>query len=438
MASTESDRPESVGCPAGGYESVDLSEATLADPQILARPNAFYRAMRREDPVHYDSSIGMYLVSRFEDLQTVLRDPISFSVAEGFKKTYAKGFFDEFREILEREGGGFFPDAIMSDPPYHTRIRRLLEKAFTARRVKLLEPGITALVVEMIEGLVENGEADVVAEFAVPLTSAVICEQLGFGRMPSETIHRWSHAVAQQISQMQSREEMHRNAKTVCELQNFLIAQIRDREKNPREDITSDLVHARTEEDAEPALTFEETVSLVRAVLVAGNDTTTTALGNLFFILATRPAVADLLRSSADDDRFLTRFVEELLRIEPPVRGLSRMTTREVELSGTTLPAGAHMLLLYAAANDDETEFACPREFDMERKNLGRQVAFGGGVHRCVGATLARMEIKIAAREIARRMDDIKLALPVEEIAYLPTLATRAMKRLPVTFTRRR
>ena len=133
----------------------------------------------------------------------------------------------------------------------------------------------------------------------------------------------------------------------------------------------------------------------------------------------------------------LNRFVEELLRFEPPVRGLSRMTTREVTLGGKSLPAGAHLLLMYASANEQEDVFPDPRKFDLERPNIGRHLSFGGGVHRCVGLALARMEIKVAAREIVRRIDNIRLAIAPEDITYLPTVATQSIERLPVTFTRR-
>jgi cytochrome P450 len=143
------------------------------------------------------------------------------------------------------------------------------------------------------------------------------------------------------------------------------------------------------------------------------------------------------LQQSVDDDRLMNRFVEELLRIEPPVRGLAKMTTREVQLGGRVLPKDAHLLVMYASGNDDETQFACPRNFDMTRTNLGKHVAFGVGVHRCVGAALARMEIKVAAREIVRRLKDIKLAIPADAITYLPTVATHSIERLPLTLNRR-
>lgn len=423
-------------CPANAAPETLLAQGSLIDPAISARPAAYYQAMREADPVHYDERLDMYLISRFEDIQQVQRDPITFSVEHGYKAQYSKGYFEEFREILERDGGGYFPDAIMSDPPYHTRIRRLMDSAFSAHRVRELEPRISAIVGEVIDAMPRDGKADAVQDFSVPVTIRVICEQLGIAQYNAGKIQSWSLAVTAQIGRMQDREQMIANAREICELQNFLIAEVRDREANPREDMISDLVHARAEGDDNPTLNFAEVVSLVRALMIAGNETTATAMTNLFYILATQPDVADKLRAAGDDDRLLSRFVEELLRIEPPVRGLSRMTTREVEVGGKLLPAGAHLLLMYASANDQPDVFACPRDFDMERNNLGRHVSFGGGPHRCIGLSLARMEIRVAAREIIRRLDDIKLAVDAEDIRYLPTVATHSIEALPITFRR--
>jgi len=429
---------QAAGCPMG-FGKINLAEATLKDPKILARPEDFFRAMRTEDPVHYDAQLGMWLVSRYDDIVEVLRDPLTFSDKHGYAAQYASGFFEEFKQILERDGGGFFVDVIKDDPPAHTRIRRLLDKAFTAHRVATLEPAITKIIVDLIEKFADSAAGgkpvDGVNQFAIPLTIAVICEQMGIGQFNASKIQQWSSAVTAQIGRMQNREQMIENAKLVCELQNFIIAEMKAREAEPREDMISDLVHARTEDGGK--LEFGEAVSLVRALIIAGNETTATAIANLLLVLGTRPEVAKSLREAVDDDRLMNRFVEELLRIEPPVRGLAKMTTREVQLGGRTLPKDAHLLVLYASGNDDETQFACPRAFDMGRSNLGKHVAFGVGVHRCVGASLARMEIKVAAREIVRRLDDIKLAVPAEEIKYLPTVATHSIESLPLTFTRR-
>ena len=416
-----------------------LASASMTDPVLMAHPNHFYEVMRRADPVHFDEKLGSWLVTRHEDILAVQADALSFSVNKGYHTQQARGMHDEFQAILKRDGGGYFPDAIMSDPPYHTRIRKLMENAFTAHRVKELEPRITAAVVDLIEGVADMGRADAVNDISVPVTIRIICEQLGLDYGLKDKITRWSKAVTAQIGSMQTREEMVEHAGHICDLQNYLIAEMREREVSPREDMISDIVHAKLklEDGSEATLEFGEAVSLIRAMLIAGNDTTATALGNLFHILCTQPDIAQLLKDSVDDDRLLGRFVEELMRIEPPVRALSRMTTREVDLGGVTLPANAHMLLVYASANDQEEVFPNPRSFDLNRPNLGRHLSFGGGVHRCVGIALARMEVKVAAREIVRRLDHFKLDIAEADIRYLPTVATRTIEELPVTFSRR-
>lgn len=429
--------PAAGACPVTG-QKVDLAVTSLTDPAIQAHSAAYFEAIRREDPVHYDEKLGMWLVSRYDDIVEVLRDPITYSDKHGYEAMYASGHFEEFKQILERDGGGFFSDAIKDDPPEHTRVRRLLEKAFTAHRVASVEPGITAVIVDLVEQLAAKADRGEVIEgmheFAIPVTIRVICEQLGIDQFNAEKISAWSMAVTAQISKMQDREHMLENAAQICELQNFIIAEMKAREAEPREDMISDIVHATLEDGSK--LEFGEAVSLIRALIIAGNDTTATAIGNLLFVLATEPEIAKTLQESVDDDRLMNRFVEELLRREPPVRGLAKMTTREVELGGTKLPAHAHMLILYASGNEDDAVFECPRNFDLNRSNLGKHVAFGVGVHRCVGAALARMEIKVAAREFVRRLSDLKLAVPEAELRYLPTVATRTLKELPLTLKR--
>lgn len=416
-----------------------LETATLTDPEVLAQPRAYYTAMRHGDPIHYDEKLGSWLVTRHEDISAVQSDPLTFSVNKGYHEQQARGMHDEFRNYLREHGGGYFPDAIMSDPPYHTRIRRLMEGAFTAHRVKDLEPRITAIVRDLIASVADKGHCDAVRDIAVPITIRVIVEQLGLDHGIEDRISRWSVAVTAQIGRMQTREQMLENAAQIADLQHYIIGKMKEREASPAEDMISDIVHARVtgEDGTEERLTFEEAVSLVRAILIAGNDTTATAIGNLFYLLVTRPGMAELLDESVKDERRLNRFVEELLRIEPPVRALSRMCVKETVVNGVTIPEGAHMLLVYASGNDDEDVFPDPRKFDMDRPNIGRHVAFGGGPHRCVGLALARMEIKVACREVAAQMKDIRLAIPESDIRYVPTVAVRTLESLPITFGKR-
>ncbi len=262
-----------------------LQHGTLTDPAIQARPLDYYRAMRKGDPVHFDAKLGSWLVSRHEDILAVQANPITYSVNKGYHEQQARGMHDEFREILRTEGGGYFPDAIMSDPPYHTRIRKLMESAFTAHRVKELEPRIAAVVGALIDSVADRGSCDAVTEIAVPITIRIIVEQLGLDHGIEHKIVSWSKAVTAQIGSMQSRETMIANARTICELQHYLIGKMREREKDPKEDMIFDIVHARIKMDdgSVETLNFDEAVSLVRALLIAGNDTTATAIGNLFY-----------------------------------------------------------------------------------------------------------------------------------------------------------
>lgn len=436
MSSAEQSSEQS-GCPV--HDTSALNEMSLADPVIQARPQPFYSKLREQSPVHYDEKLGMWLVSRYDDIVTLLRDPQTFSDKHGYEAQYASGFFQEFKEILERDGGGFFPDVIKSDPPEHTRIRKLMDGAFTAHRVKMLEPAIEKIIGDLADRVAEKAAdgkvVDGVKEFAIPLTIAVICEQLGMSQYDGDKISEWSAAITAQIGRMQDREQMVENAKKVCELQNFIIGQMKDREAEPKEDMISDLVHATTEDGGK--LTFAEAVSLVRAMIIAGNDTTATAIGNLLYILATQPEVAQQLHDNIEDNRYLTRFVEELLRYAPPVRGLAKMSTCETELGGVKLPKDAHMLVLYGSGNDDESHFSCPREFDVSRGNNGSHVAFGVGIHRCIGASLARMEIRVAVKELVKRVRNIKLAIAEEDIKYQPSVAVHAISSLPITLERR-
>lgn len=409
------------------------------DPAIRNNPFPFYRALRAEKPVYYDPGLDVWLVTRYADAMTVLRDAETFSLEHGYQDRYANGFVDELAEIMERDGGGFIRDIIACDPPAHTRLRKLIEPAFTAHRVKQLEGRVRQICVDSIEPLAAKGACDGMKDIGAPITARIICEQLGLDtdKVGVEKIAAWTTALLAQIGRMQTRDEMIANAALICELQNMIIAEIRDREAHPREDMISDLVHARLAGEDNPVLSYAEKISCVRAFLIAGNDTTAAAITNLLLILATTPGLADELYAQVDDDRAMMRFVEETLRIAPPVHGLFRTAMKDVDLGGATIPALAQVCILYASANDDEGEFPDGRRLDPARRNVGNHVTFGAGIHRCIGAALARMEIKVAAQEIVRRFKDIRLAISADELTYLPTLATQTLERLPLTFVRR-
>ncbi|EJL23171.1 cytochrome P450 [Novosphingobium sp. AP12] len=411
---------------------------TRLDPAIRNAPFPFYRALREQRPVYYDPGLDVWLVTRYDDARTVLGDSVTYSLEHGYQDRFANGHVEEFAAILEAEGGGFIRDLAI-DPPAHTRLRRLTEKAFTAHRVKTLEPRIRRIAIDLIEPLATRGRGDGIGEIGAPLTAHLICDQLGldFASIGTERIAWWTTAVLAQIGRMQTRDEMVVNARTICDLQNTIIAEIKHRQSNPREDMISDLVNARLDDEAEPQLTFAELVATVRAFLIAGNDTTAAGIANILHVLATTEGLADELYPQVEDDRTMARFVEEVMRLHAPVHGLFRTTMRQVELGGATIPAMAQICVMYAAANYDEAAFPEPTKLDIARPNVGANLTFGAGIHKCVGIALARMEMKVAAQEIIRRLTDIRLAVPESELTFLPTLATHTFTALPLTFRRR-
>ncbi|PEQ12846.1 cytochrome [Novosphingobium sp. PC22D] len=411
---------------------------TRLDPLIRNDPFPFYRALRERDPVYYDPGLDLYLITRYADCVRVLTDDETFSLEHGYQDRYANGHLEEFAAIMEREGGGFIRDLAL-DPPAHTRLRRLTEKAFTAHRVKDLEPRIRQIVVDLIEGVADRGRADGMKDIAGPMTAHIICEQLGFdySQIGAERIAIWTKAVLDQIGRMQTREDMLENARWMCDLQNTIIGEIEAREKEPREDMTTDIVEASLADAENPRLSRTEQIATIRAFLIAGNDTTAAAITNVLLVLATQEGLAERLLPDVDNDRLMARFVEEVLRLEPPVHGLFRTAMKDVEIGGTLIPAMSQVCVMYASANDDEAKFPNPRGLDFERGNLGANLTFGSGIHKCVGIALARMEIKVAAQEFVRRLADIRLAVDPSELTYLPTLATHTIESLPLTFRRR-
>jgi cytochrome P450 len=299
--------------------------------------------------------------------------------------------------------------------------------------MKSLEPQFKQIVDGLIDGSVGRGEVDGLHELALPMAISFSMQQLQVDDLDMATIKKWGSAYLSQFSLANTREDMVRAAGELAEMQNYLIALVRRRMDNPEDDMLSDIITARTP-DEEP-LSFDELVATARALLINTHDSMSTAFTNILFHVATDPQIATHFYDAVDDDSQMGRFIEELLRLDPPVRALSRVTTESVTLGRTELPKGAHLLVLFASANDDESVFDCPRQFDPSRINIRKSMTFGAGVHLCLGVSLARMQLLVAAKQTARRLRNLDLAIPVEEIRYLPNAALLAMERLPLTFS---
>jgi cytochrome P450 len=415
----------------------NLQDYTLADPRVTSCPFPYYEAMRSQDPIHFDEKIKTYIVSRHEDILKALAQPLVFSSGLGFKAQSRQAYEDEIEAYYRSHGVPKLEHIVTSDPPYHTRIRSLMDKAFTAHRIASMESYINEVANELIDGFVDDGKVDIVERFALPFPLFIIADQLGIARSDFKSFRRWSDATVEPGGRQLSKERVWWCAEQTVEMWNYLKEITDARRASPRDDMISDLVHARIDDPDNPELSPMELFQVIRALLVAGNETTTTAIGNGVLILTRNTGLIQKLRAAQDDDKVFSRMTEEILRLESPVQGLPRVTTDDTVLGGVSIPKGSLVYLGYASANRDDAKFEAAEDFSLERKNVGHHLAFGSGIHRCIGAMLARMEIKVSMRQIIRRLDDISLAVPENELTYAPSMLVRALVSLPVTFTRR-
>jgi cytochrome P450 len=321
---------------------------------------------------------------------------------------------------------------LTQDPPLHRRYRGMVNQAFTARRVAALEPYIERLCHELIDGFVGAGRCEFVADFAerVPLT--VIADQLGVPLSDYALFKSWSDAFVAQLSQMASPDEAVEAAQLILEYQHYFAARIEERRSDPQDDIISDIVHARFEN--ERPLDVAEMLSIIQQLLVAGNETTTHAIAEGILLLLQHPEQHAQLKN---DPSLLANFVEEVLRLATPTANMWRVTTRDTQINGVPVKAGSMVQLRYSSGNRDEAQFESPQVFDVTRANARTNIAFGHGVHMCIGANLARKEMEAAFRVLLERLDSFELDCDEAELAYPPNVLLRGLAKLPIRFTPR-
>jgi len=370
-------------------------------PEVLADPYPLFEAAHRDAPVFYSERFRLWFVTRFADIWTVLRDPATFSSA--ISTTVATEVSAEVERVLA-EGWGEVSTLVTCDPPAHTRFRSLINKAFTPRRVAEREGRIREIAGSLVDGFIAEGRTDLVRRYAYPLPMTVIAEILGVPHQDLDRFKRWSDDVVARLSAELPAERQIACARSLVEFQHYFSDRLDERSREPRDDMLTDLLNARIEGAA--PLTRGEQLSILQQLLVAGNETTTNLIANMVVLLLERP---EAWRAVCASPERAAAAVEEALRMESPVQGLFRSTTRDVELGGVRLPAGAHLQLLYAAGNRDAEEFPNPDRFDLERANASSHLAFGGGAHFCLGASLARLEGRIALQTLTARLPGLRL-----------------------------
>lgn len=411
-----------------------VEEYSLLDPQVQSDPYPFYEQLHHDCPVYRMPETGMYMITKYDDLRHALIDTEEFSSDARLASTEGLqgGLGKVYQDILAERGWGHVQTLQRTDPPEHSRYRKLLDRVFTGKRVRGMVDYIDGVTDELIDGFVDKGECEFIDEFAMPMPGIIIAEQLGLERKDVKKFKKWADAMLAMAIVPMNEEQVRATAEIELEAQHFLADMFEDRRANPQDDIISGLVHAHGD-DEEP-LSVHELQNLMHQLITGGFETTQSAIAHSMWLLVRQPELQDQLRG---DEKKIKRFIEEQLRWESPVQGLSRMTTKDVEIGGTTIPAKSVVIVRYGAANRDEEKFECPHKFDLDRKNAGSHLAFGSGAHFCVGAMLARQEMTSSVRLLLDRMENIKLAKELPYPAHQPSLFFLPIKEMHLSFDAR-
>jgi len=361
------------------------------DAEVMADPYPVYRELRANAPALWSREANSWVLSRYDDVSAALSDPATYSSASGIFPTPPGVDMTKL----------FLPMLIMSDPPRHTQLRQIASRAFTPRRIAALEPHIKTLVKDLLDQTPETGKWDFVSGFAGPLPAIVIADMLGVPRDDRDQFREWSTTLVQSNP---VRGEFGAGLDAAAALYEYFTAFLAERRAHPQDDLMTALVQAEVNGEY---LSEEELLGFCLLLLVAGHETTTNLLSNSAVVLAQNP---DVRQQLADDPGLLPAAVEELLRYDSPVQGLARTLTAPVDLHGESMQTGDTVLLLFGSANRDDHAFPHADRFDVNRQPE-RQVAFGHGIHFCLGASLARLEARIALQILLARHPDWEVDL---------------------------
>lgn len=399
-----------------------MAQSPLLSPEIFANPYPIYRQLRSFDPVHWEPSFNSWIITSYADVLSVLRDPrfgaerspsIEQLTEWGIPETYP--LFQMLHRMM-----------LMQDPPNHTRLRGLVNKAFTPRVVEGMRSRIQQLVDELLDKVEPAGRMDVIRDLAVPLPTVVIAIMLGVPHEDRDQLKKWSSDFAVFIGAFSiPADELMRIQQSMAEFMEYFRGKIAEARKNPKDDLLSAMAHAEEQGDM---LSEDELLANCVLLLAAGHETTTNLIGNGTLALLRNPDQKEKLQA---DPSLIVSAVEELLRYDSPVQLTGRVTKEEVELGGKRIGKGQEALVIMGAANRDPERFPDPDRLDITRQD-NRHLSFGQGPHFCLGAPLARLEGQIAISTLLRRMPNLRLE--TEELRWQQTQALHGLKALPVIF----
>jgi cytochrome P450 len=388
-------------------------------PEFRANPYPIYQLLRTAMPV-LQTPIGVWLISRYTDGELTLRDKrfatIDLKRIGDAGQLPPSAILDAARETMGLT-------MLFMDPPRHGRIRGLVSKAFSPRMIESLSPRIQQICDQLIRGFNTGAPADLIKEFAYPLPVIVIAEMLGIPAEDRDLFRGWTTDLAPLIDFVQDLQIVERAMAAMAQTREYFVKLVDERRKSPREDLVSALIAAEEQGDR---LTLDEMLANIVLLLGAGHETTANLIGNgMLALLRNRGELARLQK----DPSLIKSAVEECLRYESPVQASARRTLEDVQIGGFTIPKDTHAIVLIGSCNRDAARFADPDRFDIARAD-NEHLAFGGGIHYCLGANLARAEGQIAIGSLVRNFPKIDLA--ADKVEYRDMYNLRGLKALPV------
>ena len=412
-------RAHPVSCPAD--ETFDP-----LSPEFLADPFAVLAGLppRAERPVFFASSIGYYVVTRHADIEQVFGDPASYSAA--VTQAPLAPLVPEAQQILLAGGHQPQPSMVSLDEPEHARLRRPAARAFSMKRVQALVPVIELTAARLLDAVTGAAEFDLVAALAFPLPANIVFSLMGVPPQDYAQLKQWCGYRAALSFGRPAPADQVEIARSIAAYRGYIRLLVDAKAGDPGDDLTSDLLAIHAEDPAR--LTLDEIASILFSLSFAGHETTTGLIGN-----TVRRLLEDEARwaSVVRDPALIPAAVAETLRFDPSVTVWRRVTTRPVSLGGTDLPAGARLFLWLAAAGRDPDAFERPDEFDLHRAGADRHVAFGKGLHYCLGANLGKLEAQLAVAELARRYPGLRLVAG-QQLSFHPNISFRGPQELLV------
>ena len=383
-------------------------EFRLGESDVSRDPGSFFAELRQSCPVGRAPAFGgFWLLSRYDDVHDAARRPETFSSAQGISIPV-----NPFPPVL----------CLEQDDPEHAVWRALMRPWFAPPRIAAMEPAVRQVVTALIDQVVDDGRCDLARDVANPVPPIVIAKLLGL----PESDWPWFHGQIDKFLALIAQGDVEASTAAVTELLGYLMTALDERRSNPRADMLSDIAQLKVDGEQ---IEIGQALSLALLLLIGGHETTMGAMGGLLYRVGTDPTLRDRLIAQP---HLVVAAVEEALRLEPSLPGLGRVTTEETSVAGVTIPKGERVMLLYGSANRDPAVFDHPELFDIDRPNNSRHLTFGAGPHRCVGAPLGRLELRVVLEEVLRRMPRYRVSDPdAVEVHYA---FSRVYRSLPAVW----